>query len=154
APGTAPSRRVAAAPIALALASGALIAVLVMRAVIRPLPQAPVLPSRFALEPPPAVNRLTASFVAEIRCTNRLSEHAHGLGEPSVRRRVAAAGSDADAVVKMILNDRLAGYRPLKRGTLVDRASMRGYCAAKDNGVLAKRQAGSVDDVITAWRVP
>jgi hypothetical protein len=62
-------------------------------------------------EPPPAVNCLTPSFVAEIRCTstNRLSVHTRGSAEPSVRRRAsAAAGSDGDAAVKVSLNEMLA----------------------------------------------
>jgi serine/threonine-protein kinase len=66
APGTAHSRRVAAAPIALALASGALIAVLVMGAATRPLPQAPGLPSRFAIVPPPAQSLAISSFFRDL----------------------------------------------------------------------------------------
>ena len=48
---------------------------------------------------------------AEIPCrsTNRLSVHTRGSAEPSVRRRApAAAGSDADPVVKVSLNEMLA----------------------------------------------
>jgi hypothetical protein len=56
--------------------------------------------------------------------------------------------------VKVILNDMRVRERPLKRGTLADRASMRGVLRiARQRGV-AKRQAGYVDGVITAWRVP
>jgi eukaryotic-like serine/threonine-protein kinase len=62
APGTAQSRRVAAAPIVLALAGGALIASLGTWAATRPVPQAPVLPSRFAIEPPPAQSLFVSSF--------------------------------------------------------------------------------------------
>jgi hypothetical protein len=105
---------------------------------------------------PPAVNRLTPSFVAEIRwSSNRLSGHARGSAEPFLRRRASvAAGSDAHAVVEVILNDMLAGYRPLKRGTLADCALMRGVPRIAGQRGLAKRQAGSVDDVIIAPRVP
>jgi hypothetical protein len=105
----------------------------------------------------PAVNRPTPSFVAEIRCrsTNRLCGHARGSAALSVRRRApAAAGSDGDAVVKVILNEMLARKRPLKRGTLADRASMRGVLRIARQRSLAKRQAGSIGDVITAWRIP
>jgi eukaryotic-like serine/threonine-protein kinase len=66
APGTAQSRRVAAAPIALALAGGALIAALVTQAVIRPLPQAPVLPSRFAIVPSPAQSLAISFFFRDL----------------------------------------------------------------------------------------
>jgi hypothetical protein len=94
---------------------------------------------------------------AEIPCrsTNRLSVHTRGSAEPSVRRRApAAAGSDADPVVKVSLNEMLARQGPLKRGTRVDRALMRGGPRiARQRGV-AKRQAGSVADVIIAWRAP
>jgi hypothetical protein len=55
--------------------------------------------------------------------------------------------------VKVILNDMLAKYRPLKRRTLADRASMRGVLRIAGQWVLARRQAGSADQVITALRV-
>jgi len=64
--GTPRSRRAAAAPIALALAVGALLAVLVTRAAIRPLPQAPLLPSRFAIVPPPAQSLAISSFFRDL----------------------------------------------------------------------------------------
>jgi hypothetical protein len=49
-------------PIALALAGATLIAALVTRAVTRPGPQAPVLPSRFAIVPPPAQSLAISPF--------------------------------------------------------------------------------------------
>ena len=78
----------------------------------------------------------------------------HGSAEPSIRRRTpAAAISDSYAVVKVILNNVLAMRQPLKRSTLDDRALMRGVLRIARQRGLAKRQVGSVDDVITAWRV-
>ena len=41
----------------------------------------------------------------------------------------------------------------MKRGTLADRALMRGVLRIERQRGLAKSQVGSVDDVITAWRV-
>ena len=41
----------------------------------------------------------------------------------------------------------------MKRGTLADRALMSGVLRIARQRGLAKRQVGSVADVITAWRV-